>query len=195
LEFIIGRKTLKNKNKNFIFSSFSYVPKTIPLPTGETLKTTLALPGAGGAAMNGTAMAYIEPIEPSKIQQPSLLNSRSRSISSPVQQQNRSSTHQHHHHHHKRHHTSQPSQIRSKEIPSANDTDTGVDEETKQYLKLLVDEMQAMKMEMNKLRQTAAGVTKGRSDSLQVDLKEIRSHIDLIRSRMAMTPRIIEQKK
>ena len=47
----------------FVFSLFilSYVPKTIPLPTGETLKTTLPTAASNGTLMNGTAMAYIEP--------------------------------------------------------------------------------------------------------------------------------------
>ncbi len=163
------------------------------------MKTTLPPPGIGGAALNGTAVAYIEPIDPPTKQKPS--RSRSRSISPPPQQQNRLPTGQsnppHRHRHHRRHHTidsnSQSLRVRSKNTPTTTEIDEAADDETKQYLKMLVDEMQSMKLEMNKLRQTALGTTKGRSDSLQIDLKEIRSHIDHIRSRMAMTPRIVEK--
>ena len=150
--------------------------------------------------MNGAAVAYIEPIHPANPQQTS--RSRSRSISPPPQQQqqqqqyhqqNRLPTGQstHHHRHHRRHHTTDPnsqsSRSRSKNTP-APDFDE-IDDDTKLYLKVLVEEMQAMKLEMNRLRQASGNTTKGRSDSLQIDLKEIRSNIDQIRSRMAITPR------
>jgi hypothetical protein len=188
------------KTNNYRFCSFSYVPKTIPLPTGETLKTTLPPAGIGGVELNGAAVAYIEPLNSANAQQAS--RSRSRSISPPSQQQqpphqqqyNRLPTGQstHHHRHHRRHHTTDPNsqsvRARSKNTPTTTDHDD-MDDETKLYLKVLVEEMQAMKMEMNKLRQASGNPTKGRSDSLQVDLKEIRSHIDQIRSRMALTPR------
>ena len=124
---------------------------------------------------------------------------------------NVSSVH-HRHHHHRHHHTNdnaaEPSKLNinpyttashshrvgskhkaSKTYNSASDND----DEMKQYLKMLVDEMQAMKVEMNKIRQTAAGAPKGRSDSLQFDIKEMRSQIDLLRSRIAMTPKISEK--
>jgi hypothetical protein len=64
--------------------------------------------------------------------------------------------------------------------------------ETKQYLKKLVDEMEAMKLEMSKIRRSPVPAAKGRSDSIKVDLKELRSDIDTIRARIAMTPRIRE---
>jgi hypothetical protein len=130
--------------------------------------------------MNGTAAAYIEPIDPDNVRK----TSRSPSPSTP-------------HHHHRHHQTndtstnnvSQASRSRAKNLSTPFEND----EETKQYLKLLVSEMQAMKLEINKLQQSPLGISRGRSDSLQVDLKDIRSHIDHIRSRMAMTPRIVEK--
>jgi hypothetical protein len=80
------------------------------------------------------------------------------------------------------------SQLRSRAAPSLN-----ADDETKQYLKLLVEEMHAMKLEMDKIRQSAVGTPKGRSDSIRIDLKEMRSHIDHLRSRMGVTPTIPEK--
>ena len=61
-----------------------------------------------------------------------------------------------------------------------------------QYLKQLIDDMQAMKLEMNKIRvaSSSVGTTRARSDSLRINLKELRSDIDAIRARMAMTPRV-----
>lgn len=158
-----------------------YVPKTIPLPTGETLKTTLPPPGIAGPATNGSAVAYIEPANPTNNQ---------RTSRSPTP--NSQST-QHHRHHRRRHHTNESSynnsshSSRSRHKNPSSTVET--DDETKQYIKLLIDEMQAMKMEMTKLQQTPVNSTRARSDSLQVDLKEIRQHIDLIRARMAMTPK------
>ena len=173
---------------------FSYVPKTIPLPTGETLKTTLPPAGVAVPEMNGTTLAYVEPILPNNGQRSTNSRSRSRSISPPSQQQKpeRSPMGSSTPSQSRRQHSSQPSRIRPRDSPAMNPTER-TDEETKQYIKMLMDEMQAMKIEMNKLRQAAVGAPKGRSDSIQVDLKEIRSHIDLIRSRMAMTPRITEK--
>lgn len=171
----------------------SYVPKTIPLPTGETLKTTLPPPGAAGAEMNGTALAYVEPVLPNNVQNSLNARSRSRSISPPSQQQDRRPVGSSTPYQSRRQHSSQPSRTRQQQSPAVNNHIDHADDETKQYIKKLMDEMQAMKIEMNKLRQAAAVAPKGRSDSIQVDLKEIRSHIDLIRSRMAMTPRIIEK--
>lgn len=52
--------------------------------------------------------------------------------------------------------------------------------------------MQAMKLEMNKMRLASSSVgttTRPRSDSLRVNLKDLRHDIDTIRARMAMTPR------
>jgi hypothetical protein len=176
--------------QNLYFDIFSYVPKTIPLPTGETLKTTLPPPGMGGAAMNGTAAAYIEPIDTENAKK----TSRSPTPSPTdqlIQQQH------HHHHHHRRYYTNDSTTNNVSQLSRSNakNLSTPIDhnDETKEYLKLLVSEMQAMKMEINKLQQVPLGVSRGRSDSLQVDLKDIRSHIDHIRSRMAMTPRIVEK--
>ncbi|CAF3081545.1 unnamed protein product [Rotaria sp. Silwood2] len=199
-----------------------YVPKTIPLPTGETLKTAIPSSNVNGAATNGAAMAYIEPQQTANIKDTHNLPSLSTG-SHQRQPQNRSSTnapspayvqsahHHHGHHHHHRYHAddntaglskpdsniygnvTQTSRSRPKYSASKDHNKTpDNDEDTKQYLKMLVDEMQAMKIEMNKIRQTALDVPKGRSDSLQGDLKEMRAHIDRIRSRMALTPKIPE---
>ena len=143
--------------------------------------------------MNGTALAYVEPILPNSI----AARSRSRSISPPSQQQqqqhDRRSVGSSTPHQTRRQHSSQPSRTRQQQSPATMNHVDHADEETKQYIKMLMDEMQAMKIEMSKLRQAAAVGPKGRSDSIQVDLKEIRSHIDLIRSRMAMTPRVVDK--
>jgi hypothetical protein len=143
----------------------------------------------GGVVMNGTAAAYIEPANSRNVRKTSR---------SPSPLPNSQSV-QHRNHHHRRHHTNdqsynntpQPVRSRSKNRSATLDTD----DETKQYIKLLVNEMQAMKMEMSKLQQIPVGTPRGRSDSIQIDLKEIRSHIDLIRARMAMTPRVAEKKE
>ncbi|CAF3915226.1 unnamed protein product [Rotaria sordida] len=197
-----------------------YVPKTIPLPTGEVLKTTLPSSGPNGEVMNGAAMAYIEPQNPVNIAQniPSPLSSNSYL----QQQQNRSATtvaspayiqtthHRHHSRHHRNHandsteqilkpdlgtsgHVRHTSRSRPKYSPLKDDNRiVDTDDETKQYLKMLVDEMQAMKLEMSKLRLTTSDSPRGRTDSLQTDLKEIRSHIDRLRARMVLTPNIRE---
>ncbi|CAF3148550.1 unnamed protein product [Rotaria socialis] len=187
-----------------------YVPKTIPLPTGETLKTTLPATGSNGATLNGVAVAYIEPQQTQTttkdsnvIASRSSTNQNTTPAVAPTTQPPRP--------HQRRapvndqttnaiskpdtnaHASSQSSRSRSKHLPSKDNTKSvDKDDETKQYLKMLIDEMQAMKIEMNKMRQSTVGGTKGRSDSLQGDLREIRSHIDHIRSRMAATPKIPE---
>lgn len=161
------------------------------------MKTTLPAVGAAGPEMNGTTLAYVEPILPNTVQPVPNARSRSRSKSPPsqpqLQKQDRSSMGSSTPYQSRRQHSSQPSRTRPRDSPAAVNPSERTDEETKQYIKMLMDEMQAMKIEMNKLRQAAAIAPKGRSDSIQVDLKEIRSHIDLIRSRMAMTPRIAEK--
>ncbi|UJR15335.1 hypothetical protein I4U23_002284 [Adineta vaga] len=200
-----------------------YVPKTIPLPTGETLRTTLPPAGTGQSTTNGSAVAYIEPQEATKANNAaSRTPSRSRS-NSPRRfndhQQNRSVSAQHssaapsNRHHHRRHRTngnayvitrgesgtydtsSQQSRSRSKYTSSTNPNYNSSENEddTKQYLKMLIDEMQAMKLEMNRMRQLAVSAPKGRSDSIHADIKDLRTHIDLIRSRIAMTPKITEK--
>ncbi|CAF1427071.1 unnamed protein product [Adineta steineri] len=212
-----------------------YVPKTIPLPTGETLKTTLPVAGMTGVAAttNGAAMAFIEPQRATKGASASRSPSRSRSNSprrnhdhgqnrsvsaqnSSTAQTSRHTTH-HHHHHHRRHRpngnayvitrgepntfdtVSQPSRSRSKYTTMStvnnnnNSNSSDNDDETKQYLKMLIDEMQAMKLEMNRMRQLAVSAPKGRSDSIHADIKDLRSHIDLIRARIAMTPKVAEK--
>ena len=145
------------------------------MPTGETIKTTLPPTAVNGGGMNGAPVAYIEPAANA------LNRSRSRSPSPSLR---------HRHSHHRRHHTNDPStRHRSKPNPAVSSGDDDDDIDTKQYLKLLVDEMQAMKLEMNKIRSLPLdSATRARSDSVQIDLKELRSHIDTIRQRMAMTP-------
>jgi hypothetical protein len=121
----------------------------------------------------------------------------------------------HHHHHHRRHHMngnghsltkpdsnmygtiSHSSRTRSKYPPTAinnnnNNNNTDTENETKQYLKQLIDDMQAMKFEMNKIRlaSSTGTTTRGRSDSLGVSLNELRNDIDTIRARMAMTSKV-----
>ena len=123
----------------------------------------------------------------------------------------------HHRHHHHRHHQmngnsqsaskpeaklyntiSHPSRTRLKYGPPTNNNNnnnnTESESETKQYLKRLIDDMQAMKLEMNKMRlaSSSVGTSRGRSDSLRLNLKELRSDIDAIRARMAMTPRFFK---
>jgi hypothetical protein len=166
-----------------------YVPKAIPLPTGETIKTTLP-PGANGATTNGTAVTYI-------VSHPAANASPSGSHSPRQQNHAAASSHRHRRHTpvNNTHTPSQPNstahvseyQARARNTPSANN-----DEDTKQYVKTLVDEMQAMKVEMDRLRQTSGGTSKGRSDSIRVDLRELRSHIEHIRTRMGLTPTIPE---
>jgi hypothetical protein len=93
---------------------------------------------------------------------------------------------------------SHSSRTLAKYIPTTNNNNnnnnTDTENETKQYLKQLIDDMQAMKLEMNKIRVASSSVgtatTRGRPDSLRVNLKELRSDIDAIRARMAMTPRV-----
>ncbi|CAF0997633.1 unnamed protein product [Adineta ricciae] len=201
-----------------------YVPKTIPLPTGETLRTALPPANVGQTGSNGAALAYIEPQDTPKGNISSRTPSRSRS-NSPRRlhdhQQNRSVSAQHssgglasrHHQHHRRQRTngnayvitrgesaahdnsSQPSRSRSKYTSSANQNYNSSDNEddTKQYLKMLIDEMQAMKLEMNRMRQLAVSAPKGRSDSIHADIKDLRTHIDMIRARIAMTPRVADK--
>jgi len=159
-----------------------YVPKTIPLPTGETLKTSLP-PGLTGAAMNGAAVAYIEPVNHSNVSKPS----RSPSKSPPRQQQNRLPPAQSSHHHHRRHHVNDNTNNNSPQSPRLGSKNDDQDD-TKQYLKMLVEEMQAMKVELDRLRQMPVTPIRARSDSVQVDLREIRSHLDHLRSRMALPP-------
>ena len=119
-----------------------------------------------------------------------------------------------HHHHHRRHHhtnghthSSKPdptmyntishsSRVHSKYLQTTNNNNnnnnTDTETETKQYLKQLIDDMQAMKLEMSKIRMASSsmGTTRARSDSLRVNLKELRNDIDAIRARMAMTSKI-----
>ena len=210
------------------FSSFSYLPKAIPLQTGETIKTTLP-----SAATNGHVIAHIEPQPTGKIDENSHRSpSRSRSISSKrqdCQQRNRSSSAQnaaasakihqtshHHHHHHHRHHHPSPNngnsgagssradsqkygtishsvRKRTTHLPMVNpETKPPIDQsdEMKKYLKQLVDDMQTIKIEMNKMRQSTSAA-RTRPDSLRINLKEIRHDLDAIRARMAMTPKVI----
>jgi hypothetical protein len=91
---------------------------------------------------------------------------------------------------------SHSSRTRSKYIPTINNNNnnnnTDNENETKQYLKQLIDDMQAMKLEMSKMRlaSSSVGTSRGRSDSLRINLKELRTDIDAIRARMAMPTRV-----
>ena len=150
------------------------MPKTIPLPTGETLKTTLAPPDVNGGVATNAGVAFIEPQQSvPTVSSSSPSRSRSPQRASPVRYQQRSQTNGY------------------REAPSASTRND--DDETKQYLKALVSEMQSLKMEMNRMRQSSAGPSKVPSDSIQVDLKGIRSDIDLLRSRMGMPSGYAEQ--
>ena len=119
-----------------------------------------------------------------------------------------------HHNHHRRHHTnghnhskgdsnnmyntiSHSSRTRTKYLPiinNHNNNNNNIDNEneTKQYLKQLIDDMQAMKVEMSKIRlaSSSVGTNRGRSDSLRINLKELRTDIDAIRARMAIPTRV-----
>jgi hypothetical protein len=94
---------------------------------------------------------------------------------------------------------SHSSRAHSKYLPitnhNNNNNNTDNENETKQYLKQLIDDMQAMKLEMNKIRvaSSSVGTTRGRCDSLRINLKELRHDIDAIRARMAMTSKISKQ--
>ena len=76
-----------------------------------------------------------------------------------------------------------------------NNNNNDPEQETKQYLKQLLDDMHAMKLEMNKIRlaSSSVGTTRIRSDSLRVNLKELRNDIDAIRARMAITSKLSQQ--
>ena len=77
---------------------------------------------------------------------------------------------------------------------NSNSNGTSNTDETKQYLKQLIDDMQEIKVEMNKMRVTTAQApARVRSDSLRVNLKELRNDIEAIRIRMAMTPKMAKQ--
>ena len=199
----------------------------IPLPTGETIRTTIS-----PSQPNGVAVAHIEPAARDTYVSPN----RSRSISSKRQdrQRNRSSSaqkpdllgtatqgggQQNHHHHHRHHHSngtshaakkvetqkygtiSHSTRKRSKySTMIANNGDANHhhhhqdnehENDMKEYLKQLMDDMQAIKLEMNKIRVTSTtGTPRARSDSLRVNLKELRNDIDAIRTRITMTPKV-----
>jgi hypothetical protein len=157
---------------------FSYVPKTIPLPTGETLKTSLPSAGIVGEPSNSLGVAYIEPLASSGVNEKS-----SNSMASPLAEVPLSSS------------SIDAHRARTKTMMSTNKETPTTDnnDDTKQYLKLLIDEMQSLKLEMNKIQQTSISMpNKRRSDSIQIDLKQLRSDIDHIRTRIAMTPKLSE---
>ncbi|CAF4738154.1 unnamed protein product [Rotaria socialis] len=130
-----------------------------------------------------------------------------------------SSHHHHHHHHHRRqpmydipYSSSKPDsnmyntishsfRARSNGIPrvghNINNNNNPIEDDniTKQFLKQLVDDMQAMKLEMNKIRLASSpmGTTKGRSDSARVNIKELRNDIDAIRARMTIPTKFSKQ--
>ncbi|CAF5184049.1 unnamed protein product, partial [Rotaria magnacalcarata] len=127
--------------------------------------------------------------------------------------------HHHHHHHHRRqqmhgvpYSSSKPDsntyntishsfRARSNGIPrvdhNINNNNNTIEDDniTKQFLKQLVDDMQAMKLEMNKIRLASSpmGTTKGRSDSARVNIKELRNDIDAIRARMTIPTKFSKQ--
>ncbi|CAF2758587.1 unnamed protein product [Rotaria sp. Silwood2] len=206
-----------------------YVPKVIPLATGETIKTTI--PPSNN---NGLVIAHIEPQQNENVKDSIRSTSRSRSVSlkrQDSQQQYRplsahnadasatliQSAH-HHHHHHRRHQINDVKYSLSKpdsnmyntishsfrtranyisRTNNANNNHYHTDDEnqTKQYLKQLIDDMHTMKLEMSKIRlaSSSMGTTKGRSDSLRINLTELRNDIDAICARMAMTSKISKQ--
>ncbi|CAF0988276.1 unnamed protein product [Rotaria sordida] len=213
-----------------------YVPKAIPLPTGETIKTTLPSENT-----NGLVMAHIEPQQNDTVKNLICTSSRSRSVSlkrqdsrtqyRPLSAHNADASanltqpshnhhHHHHHHHHRRHQTngfksslskadsniyntiSHSFRTRSNYISKTNNMKNNdnhhtddEDNQTKQYLKQLIEDMHTMKLEMNKLRvaSSSTGTAKGRSDSLRINLKELRNDIDAICARMAMASKVSKQ--
>lgn len=193
----------------------SYVPKTIPLPSGETLKTSLPPPGMNGAAGNTLGVAFIEPMTPNNSRGDDDDDSRPAPQPNPPprravpeipintlqptyyqrQQSNGMNDASSRVETNPPNVSSQSIRVSSKP-PSAKGNETAANTEntddTKRYLKALVDEMQSLKIEMSKIRQSSTGATttnRTRSDSIQVDLKQLRSDIDLIRARISMTPK------
>lgn len=160
------------------FLCFSYVPKTIPLPTGETLKTSLPPPVVNGQSTNGLGVAYIEPLVANE--------SATAGLPPPAAAPSSSSRRSHHSSKHQSSSIPRTTQRTTSPSREINETD-----ELKRYLKVLVDEMRTLKLEMNKIQQTTMTPTaKGRSDSIQVDLKQLKTDIDTLRARMAMTPKL-----
>ncbi|CAF1412061.1 unnamed protein product [Rotaria sp. Silwood1] len=208
-----------------------YVPKVIPLATGETIKTTLP-----SSNTNGVVIAHIESQQNENVQDSMRSPSRSRSVSlkrQDSQQQYRplsahnadasasliQTSHHHHHHHYRRNQIndikyslSKPDSnmyntishsfrtrsnyvTRTNNILNNNQHHINDENQTKQYLKQLIDDMHTMKLEMNKIRLASSsfGTIKGRSDSLRINLKELRNDIDAICARMAITSKISKQ--
>jgi hypothetical protein len=192
------------------------------LPTGETIKTTLSPTNTNGQVVahlkpqNGTN-GHSSTHSPSRSRSISPRRPDQQFRNRPLSAQNGDASailiqSSHHHHHHRRHHAnghssskpdstmyntiSHSSRAHSKYLSTGNNNNnnnnTDNEHETKQYLKQLIDDMQAMKLEMNKIRlaSSSVGTTRARSDSLRVNLKELRSDIDAIRARMAMTAKI-----
>ncbi|CAF0904852.1 unnamed protein product [Didymodactylos carnosus] len=177
-----------------------YVPKTIPLPSGDTIKTAIPQPpvinGTGhNHAVNGAAVAFIQPAQNnltnnrSKSRSISRSSSRNRHKERPASTQNPIEileAHRHHHHHHHSHKLPTDGinwgAQTMKGLPTQNRRKYSEDKETKQYLKQLLDEVHNVKTEMNKIKQTAA--MKNRSDSLKIDLREIKADIEQIRTRV-----------
>ena len=213
-------KTILSIDFLFPLLILSYVPKTIPLPTGETIKTTLPATTPNGTLNNGTVIAYIEPQSSDKVGDANRLSSVSLSNSYPNsnQQQNGSSTNQRmgstnvnatvsstHHRHHRTHdNVSGPSQLNISAYTTASHSrrvhsqhrapktynNASGNDKAKQYSKMSVNKMQSPKMEMNRIRQTTNGTPDRDADSLQFVLKEMRSQIDLIRSPIDMRVKI-----
>ena len=194
---------------------FSYVPKAIPLPTGETIRTTLS-----SSQPNGVAIAHIEPaatvdgrVSPSRSDSSKHEDQQQRNRSSSAQNPDQQgapapSSHRHQHRngtghgpkkpetqkygtisHSARKRSKYPTVITNTNGSSQHQVDP--EKDMKEYLKQLMDGMQAIKLEMNKIRVTSTTSTpRARSDSLRVNLKELRNDIDAIRARITITPKV-----
>jgi hypothetical protein len=203
---------------------FSYVPKTIPLPSGETLKTSLPPPGMNGAGST-LGVAFIEPMNPSDLRVDATADFRLASQPNPsprypvpeIPINTLQPTYYQRQQSNGMNDASSKVAITPPNAPSqsirvgykpppitANETTTTATttttnsentDDTKSYLKALVEEMQSLKLEMSKIHQSSTVTTvpnRARSNSIQVDLKQLRSDIDLIRARIAMTPKRLQ---
>ncbi|CAF1012921.1 unnamed protein product [Didymodactylos carnosus] len=176
-----------------------YVPKTIPLPSGDTIKTTVPQPpiingNDHNQTLNSRGEAFLHHEQNGLINNHSKSRSVSRSSSRNRQKARPASVQhpfeiletRHHHHHHRHSHKIPPNganwgAMTVKGLSTRNRRKYSDSKETKQYLKQLLDEVQNVKTEMNRIKQTA--VMKNRPDSLKIDLREIKPDIEQIRIR------------
>lgn len=193
------------------------------MPTGETIKTVLPSSNTNGqviahiepqknrndksSSRSPSRSRSISPKRQDHQTRHRPLSAQNADASVNLNQTSRH--HRRHHHHHHHHSLSKPdsssmyntishsSRIQSKYLPSTNNinnnNNTNDENGTRQYLKQLIDDMQAMKLEMNRLRlaSSTTGTTRARSDSVRINLKELRQDIDVLRARMAMSGRIV----